>query len=108
MIESYLQTRISTPVDDITIKESLDETMIDSINKLNDPALFFVSNNLHVNPTKITNPSILAGRLSPILGVKEKDLEMSFVIKKKAYLVILNKMNIQIRDLVKKRIDTEK
>ena len=108
MIESYLQTRISTPVDDITLKESLDETMIDSINKLNDPALFFVSNNLHVNPTKITNPSILAGKLSPILGVKEKDLEMSFVIKKKAYLVILNKMNIQIRDLVKKRIDTEK
>jgi len=108
MIEAYLQTRISTPIDDITLKESLDETMIDSITALNDPALFFVSNNLHVNPTKVTNSSILAEKLTTIIGIPKKDLESSFIVKRKAYLVILSKMNILTRDLVKKRIDTEK
>ncbi len=108
MIEAYIQNRISTPIDDKVLKESLDDSMIEAINKLNDPALFFVSNNLHVNPIKVTNPTELTNKLIPIIGIPRETLESAFVIKKKAYIVILSKMSIMTRDVVKKRIDTEK
>lgn len=108
MIEAYIQNRISTPIDDKVLKESLDDTMIEAINKLNDPALFFVSNNLHVNPIKVSNPIELTNKLIPIIGIPRETLESAFVIKKKAYIVILSKMSIMTRDIVKKRIDTEK
>ncbi len=108
MIESYIQNRISTPIDSILLKESLDENTIDSINKLNDPALFFVVNNLYVNPIKVTNPKLLANTLTTIINVPTETLESNFQIKKRRHLDILRKMNISTRDLIKKRIDTEK
>jgi hypothetical protein len=49
------------------MKESLDEATIDQINKIADPALFFVVNNLYVNPTKVMNPTALASRLTSII-----------------------------------------
>ncbi len=108
MIEAYIQNRISTPIDDRVLKESLDDSMIEAINKLNDPALFFISNNLHVNPTKVNNPTVLANNLIPIIGISKETLESAFIVKKKAYIVILSKMSIMTRDIVKKRIETEK
>ena len=90
------------------MKESLDESMIAQVNQLADPALFFVVNNLYVNPTKVTNPGVLASRLAPILGVTPDTLEPLFVVRKRRHLEILRKMNIVSRDIVKKRIDTEK
>jgi hypothetical protein len=62
-IEAYIQTRISTPIESVLIKESLDEATIEQINTLADPALFFVVNNLYINPTKITSIPTLANRL---------------------------------------------
>ncbi len=108
MLESYLQTRINTPIEDITIKESLDESTIEVINRLDNPALFFIVNNLHVNPSKITNPDILADKLVSILWIPKETLLWAFVIKKRQHLDILKKMSIMTRDIVKKRIDTEK
>lgn len=108
MIESYIQNRISTPIESILLKEALDENTIETISKINDPALFFVVNNLYVNPTKVANSKVLAETLSSIISIPVKTLEASFVIKKRRHLEILRKMNINTRDLVKKRIDTEK
>lgn len=67
MIEAYIQTRISTPIESILIKESLDENSIEAINNLNNPALFFIVNNLYINPTKVTNPIILRDALVDLL-----------------------------------------
>ena len=108
MIESYIQTRISTPIESVLIKESLDESTIDTINGLDNPALFFVVNNLYVNPNKVTDSQALSAKLSSILGISKEILEASFTIKKRRHLEILRKMNIMTRDIVKKRIDTEK
>lgn len=107
-VEAYIQTRISSPIESVLIKESLEEFTIASINTLADPALFFVVNNLYINPTKVTNPKLLASKLNTIIGVPIKKLEAAFVIKKRRHLEILRKMNIMTRDMVKKRIDTEK
>ena len=107
-IEAYIQTRISTPIESVLMKESLDESMITQVNQLADPALFFVVNNLYVNPTKVTNPASLTSRLTPILGVTPDTFEPLFVVRKRRHLEILRKMNIVSRDIVKKRIDTEK
>lgn len=90
------------------MKEALDESMIAQINQLADPALFFVVNNLYVNPTKVTNPGGLASRLAPVLGVTPDTLEPLFEVRKRRHLEILRKMNIVSRDIVKKRIDTER
>ena len=108
MIESYIQTRISTPIESVLIKEALDEGLINQINTLNDGALFFIVNNLYVNPTKVSNGEALASKLNQILGIPKETLLASFVIKKRKHLEILRKMNIISRDIVKKRIDSEK
>ncbi len=108
MIESYIQTRISTPIESVLLKESLDESTIETINALDNPALFFVVNNLYVNPIKVIDSSALANKLTSILGISTEILEASFTIKKRRHLEILRKMNIMTRDIVKKRIDTEK
>ncbi len=65
-------------------------------------------NNLYVNPTKVTNSSILASRLSAILSIPSESLESLFIVRKRRHLEILRKMNIISRDIIKKRIDTEK
>ena len=108
MIESYIQIRINTPIESVLLKESLEESTIESINWLNNEALFFIVNNLYVNPTKVTNSWVLANQLSPILAIPWDTLLWSFVIKKRKHLEILRKMNITTRDIIKKRIDSEK
>jgi hypothetical protein len=108
MIESYIQTRISTPIESVLIQEALDEKTIETINALDNPALFFIVNNLYVNPTKVTNPDILSEKLSGILGISKAEIETSFIVKKRKHLEILRKMSIVTRDIVKKRMDTEK
>ena len=107
-IEAYIQTRISSPIESILLKEALDEPMIESINHLNDPALFFIVNNLYLNPTKVANPATLASSLSPLIDVPEDTIRSACVLKKRRHLEILRKMSIMTRDIVKKRIDTEK
>ena len=67
MLESHIQTRISTPIESVLLKESLDESTIEVINGLDNPALFFIVNNLYINPTKVTNPDALADKLVSIL-----------------------------------------
>ncbi len=107
-IESYIQTKISTPIESVLIKEALEESRIEAINRLNSDALFFVVNNLYVNPTKVGNSQLLASELSVILDMPRESLESLFVVKKRRHLEILRKMNILTRDIVKKRLDTEK
>jgi hypothetical protein len=107
-IEAYIQTRISSPIESILLKEALDEPMIESINRLNDPALFFVVNNLYLNPTKVADPVTLARSLSPLIDVPDETIQSACVLKKRRHLEILRKMSIMTRDMVKKRIDTEK
>lgn len=63
MIESYIQTRISTPIESVLLKEALDEKSVETINNLDNPSLFFIVNNLYINPTKVTNPEALAEKL---------------------------------------------
>jgi cell division protein FtsI/penicillin-binding protein 2 len=67
LVESYIQSRINTPIDSVLIKENCSESMIEAINKLGDPSLFFVVNNLYVNPTIIANRTSLAQSLAPIV-----------------------------------------
>jgi cell division protein FtsI/penicillin-binding protein 2 len=108
MLESYIQSRISTPIESVLLKESLDESTIEVINGLDNPALFFIVNNLYVNPTKVTNPDALADKLVSIIWIPKETILSTFVIKKRRHLEILRKMSIMTRDIVKKRIDTEK
>jgi stage V sporulation protein D (sporulation-specific penicillin-binding protein) len=107
-IEAYIQTRINTPIDSVLVKENLDESTVEQINQVNDPSLFFVVNNLYVNPTKVTNVSILSNQLTEILKISKPSLESMFAIKKRRHLEILRKMSINTRDEIRKRIDTEK
>jgi cell division protein FtsI/penicillin-binding protein 2 len=108
MIESYIQTRISTPIESVLLKEALDEKSVETINSLDNPSLFFIVNNLYINPTKVTNPEALAEKLVWILWISKETILSTFVIKKRRHLEILRKMSLMTRDIVKKRIDTEK
>ena len=98
---------MNSPVDDVTLAENLDDATIATTLSWGDDSLFFASNNLHVNPTKIKNPEILKGQISTLLHIAPEKIAPKLTIRKKQYLRIISKMSIRTRDMVNKRIDTE-
>jgi hypothetical protein len=52
-IKNYLSNKIDTPIESMEIQEALSEDVIERISTWQDPSLFFVVNNLYVNPTKV-------------------------------------------------------
>ncbi len=106
-IREYIDMKMDTPLESIEVKANLDESTIDSIVDWAEPSLFFIANNLYVNPTKVENSSLLAAKLSVILGMPNEDLLSKFTMRKRRHLEIIHKMSIGTRDLVNKRIDAE-
>lgn len=64
-VSSYIENRMKSPVESVSLAENLKDDTITAINNLNNKALFWASNNLYVNPTLVENPNDLAGRLAP-------------------------------------------
>jgi cell division protein FtsI/penicillin-binding protein 2 len=106
-IQEYITQKMDSPIESVDVAGNLDEITIERIKSLSDVSLFFVVNNLYVNPTKVANPQDLANRLAPILQVSEESLKQKFAIRTRRHLEIIRKMNIGTRDMVTKRIDSE-
>lgn len=99
---------MNEPITQVEIKGNLDEKTIETISSWNNEALFFISNNLYVNPTKIQNRDLLKAQVHTLLGIDEKMLDLKFSIRTKRHLEIIRKMTIGTRDMVNKRIETER
>jgi cell division protein FtsI/penicillin-binding protein 2 len=108
MIQSYLKWKISEPITSVLLASNLPESTIESIIRENHEEIFFISNNLYVNPNKVQNPELLALELWNILQMEPEILKTKFKIRKKQHLEIIRKMSIWTRDMVNKRITTEK
>jgi hypothetical protein len=93
-VEEYLKRRVSEPITSVLIASNLDEKLIENIIQLEYSELFFISNNLYVNPTLIKNPEILASNLSEVLKIEKNDLQQKFIIRQKRHLEIIRKMSI--------------
>ncbi len=106
-IRNYLSLKMDSPIESVDIASNLSEETIAIIESWQDPALFFVVNNLYVNPTKVQNASILAAQLSTLLSVPVEIINQKFAIKKRKHLEIIRKMSISVRDMVNKRMETE-
>lgn len=106
-IRNYLAIKMDTPIESVDIASNLPEDVIATIESWQDPALFFVVNNLYANPTKVQNPPILTAQLSTLLGVPSDTISSKLAIRKKRHLEIIRKMSISVRDMVNKRIETE-
>jgi cell division protein FtsI/penicillin-binding protein 2 len=52
-IRDYLQFRMDAPIESVELYRELDETKIELIASWQEPSLYFVVNNLYVNPTKV-------------------------------------------------------
>ena len=96
------------PISQVEIKGDLDEKTIETITNWNNEALFFISNNLYLNPTKVQDKAVLIAQLSTLLSEDKAILEKKFTIRRKRHLEIVRKMTIGTRDIVNKRIETEK
>lgn len=99
-IRTYLQNKIESPVESVLIAENLNDDSINKINALWSEALFFVVNNLYVNPTKVHSPDTLANALAGTLGKNASEILPKFAIRKKQHLEIIRKMNVSTRDMV--------
>lgn len=106
-ISTYLKSKIDAPIDSVEIQQNLTESLADQINAWQEPSLFFVSNNLYVNPTKVIDKSGLASRLSSALGIPPEKILPKFEPKQRKHLDIIRKMSVSTRDAVTKRIDNE-
>jgi hypothetical protein len=93
-IQEYLKRRVSEPITSVLIAGNLDEKLIENIIQLEYSELFFISNNLYINPTLIKNPEILANNLSEVLKIEKNDLQQKFTIRQKRHLEIIRKMSI--------------
>lgn len=107
-LRNYLATRMDAPVESSLVVENLDDEKIRVISDWQESSLFFVSNNLYVNPTKVSLGDTLAARIAEVTGLKKDDILPRFEIRKKRHLEIIRKMSISTRDMVTKRIETEK
>jgi cell division protein FtsI/penicillin-binding protein 2 len=108
MIQEYLGRKIAEPITSVNIAADLDESIIENIIARGHEELFFISNNLYVNPTKVTNADVLTAELSALLNIEPEILQNKFKIRTKQHLEIIRKMSIGTRDMVNKRITTEK
>lgn len=107
-IRNYLESRIESPIESVELARNLDEKAIEVIGSWQDPSLFFVVNNLYVNPTKVTSKDLLASKLTPLIGLDTKNILPRLEIRKKQHLEIIRKMNVSTRDAIIKRLNAER
>ena len=107
-IRNYLESRIEAPVESVEIARNINEKTIEVIASWQDPSLFFVVNNLYVNPTKVTNKDLLASKIAGLMALDPKNILSRLEIRKKQHLEIIRKMNVSTRDAVLKRINAER
>lgn len=107
-ISNYITTKIDAPIESISLAENLSEQLADKINAWQEPSLFFVSNNLYINPTKITDKNLLVAKLAQALEVTEESLTGKMTPKVRKHLGIIRKMSVSTRDNVTKRLENER
>lgn len=107
-IKTYLSNKVDSPIESVQVAEGVEEAAANEISTWQDPSLFFVANNLYVNPTKVNDKTALATKLAPLLKTDVASLVPKFEIRKKRHLEIIRKMSVSTRDAVLKRINTEK
>jgi cell division protein FtsI/penicillin-binding protein 2 len=106
-IKSYIKERMETPIQSVEIAQKIDEKTRETILSWNNDALYFVVDNLYVDPTRVKNVSLLVTLLHNSLWIDENILKDKLSIRKRRHLEIIRKMSIGTRDIVNKRIDTE-
>lgn len=99
---------MESPIESVFLKKNVDSDAVATINSWDNEALFFVVNNLYVNPTKVQNGSDLAQKLQTLFGGNQDDWQAKFKIRKKRHLEILRKMSIGTRDMVDIKIKENK
>jgi len=107
-IRLHIMTRMDAPIESVEVASILSEDIIQQIDAWQEPSLYFVSNNLYINPTKVQNKIELLARLSIALGKTQEELAPIFEIRKKRHLEIIRKMSVTTRDAITKRVNTEK
>ena len=99
---------MDAPIESVELAQALPEDVIRGIDNWQDDSLYFISNNLYINPIKVKNREELLSRLVNILGKSREELSPKFEIRKKRHLEIIRKMSVSTRDLITKRIHAEK
>ncbi len=107
-IKFHIMTKMDAPIESVEVMNALNEDIIQRISTWQEPSLYFVSNNLYINPTKVQNREELIARLSLALGKTREELLPKFEIRKKRHLEIIRKMSVSTRDTITKRMNTEK
>jgi len=63
---------------------------------------------IYANPEEISNPSLVADRLSSIIGMQKEDLAHLFRKRDLRYVPVINKLSIHISEFLKNYINDEK
>lgn len=99
---------MDSPIESVEIAQALPESVIQTIDNWQEDSLYFIANNLYMNPVKVTDRTSLISRLMVMLEKSREELEPKFEIRKKRHLEIIRKMSVSTRDLITKRINAEK
>ena len=109
LLQRTLITKMQSPIDAVQIGEKLTADQMNAIESLGDPSLYFVVDNLYVNPTLVTLPSLnLANKLSSILNIPAEKIDPKLQIRQRQYMEVLKRMSISMREAIQTRIESEK
>lgn len=109
LLHTTLITKMQSPIDAVQIGEKLTAEQMNAIESLGDPSLYFVVDNLYVNPTLVSLPSLnLANKLSAILNIPAEKIDPKLQIRQRQYMEVLKRMSISMREAIQTRIDSEK
>ncbi|MDD2515888.1 MAG: penicillin-binding protein 2 [Candidatus Gracilibacteria bacterium] len=93
--------------DSIILKENLESAQMQEIQAMNLEGIYFITNNLYADPTKVTDKQKTVSILAPKLNIKEDELDKKLKLVDLQYVSILKKLDLDLKDRIDKRVESE-
>lgn len=94
-------------LDSVIIKDNLEQKNVDEIKAMNIQWLYFITNNLYADPTKIVDKIWATNYLGEKLWISKDELDNKLKLRPIRYVSIVKRLNIDLKDNIEKRIDSE-
>ncbi|EKD66741.1 MAG: hypothetical protein ACD_49C00016G0004 [uncultured bacterium (gcode 4)] len=114
---TFIKTKIKEEVslrvnkkylDSVLIKTNLSQDEMNRIAALGIDWLYFVINNLYVDPTKIMDEKWTSEQLSKLISMEKSDIEELLQKRQVRYVKIISKLDLRLKDKLDERILNEK
>jgi cell division protein FtsI/penicillin-binding protein 2 len=108
-LQAFLREKIDKPyLDFVLAKENMSPDEIREFSAFSQTGVIFLSGNLYLNPTVLSDPDFISQKLQSILWITPEYAD--FLVRKRPlrYVKIIRRMNLSTKDFVDLRLSDEK